>query len=205
MPRLRFSLRTFLVVLITATLVASNFFTAWQLGQLREENSQLRKELGRLEVTDPKKINIIAVPTYEDMLWRWRIYMPEGHSLRLCESAQDVPQNGFPEHFGSSGPLQPGEYLLTAAIRRDRNGQWQITVAGPQSSSSFGIADEHAAWLVDNPGWETAQAGSGAAEVYDPDQPFTLLRVRSFKRVSPNSSTSNPEPTDGVLLWIKKE
>lgn len=205
MPRLRFSLRAFLLLLFIASLIASNLFTSWQLSQLREENVQMRKELGRLVVSDPTKIHVVALPSYEDMLWRWRIYVPTGQSLRLFESAQDIPQNGLPANFvGSAGPLQEGEYVLTAAVRRDRNGKWQITVAEPQSSNGFGIADEHTAWLTDSLGWETSQAGAASAEVYDPDQPFTLLRVRSMKKVSPNSSTSTPDPTDGILLWIKK-
>jgi hypothetical protein len=205
-PRFRFSLRAFLLLLFIASLIASNLFTSWQLSRLREESVQMRKELGRLVVSDPSKIHIVALPSYEDMLWRWRIYVPQGQSLRLFETAQDIPQSGFPTNYvGSSGPLQEGEYLLTAAIRRDRNGKWQATLAGPHSSNSFGIADEHAAWLTDSPGWETSQAGSTSTEVYNADQPFALLRVRSMKKVSPNSSQSTPDPMDGLLLWIKKQ
>ncbi|HQU43028.1 MAG: hypothetical protein B7Z73_19300 [Planctomycetia bacterium 21-64-5] len=75
----------------------------------------------------------------------------------------------------------------------------------PESSSSFGIADEHAAWLVDSPGWEASQAGTGSTAVYSPDETIELLRARSMKKTSPHSSASTSEPMPGVLLWLKKQ
>jgi hypothetical protein len=204
MPRLRFSLRAFLLLLFIVSLLGSNFFTAWQLRQLREENAGMRKELGRLVVSDPDKINVVAVPTYEDMLWRWRVYVPKGKSLRLYESVNTIPETGFPANYGSSG-LAEGEYLLTAAIRRDRKGQWQFTVAGPQSSSSFGIADDQAAWLVESPGWSSEQAGSGATEVFNAGEPIVLLRLRSMEKQAGGVSTTTPKPSEGVMIWIGKQ
>lgn len=203
-PEPRFSLRAFLLLLFIASLVASNLFTAWQVRQLREENIQMHKELGRLVVSDPSKVHLLAVPSHEDMLWRWRIYVPKGRSLKLFVSTQDVPQEDFPTNY-VTGPLKEGEYLLTAAIRRDRNGKWQAAVAGPQTSYSVGIADDHTAWLSGGGGWVTSQAGADSTEVFSTDQPCELLRVRSAKKLPPNGSTIAPDPTDGLLLWIKKQ
>jgi hypothetical protein len=119
-------------------------------------------------------------------------------------STQDIPERGFPANSAQTGAFPEGEYVLTAAVRPDRNGNWQVTVAGPQFSSSFGIAADHSGWLTDSAGWSTEQAGSAATEVFDPGQPITLLRLRTMKKTSPTSSSSTPEPCDGVLLWLKK-
>ncbi|HET6879277.1 MAG TPA: hypothetical protein VFI31_03945 [Pirellulales bacterium] len=187
------------------SLVGSNLFTSWQLGKLRDENAKLSKELGRLVISDPTKINVIAVPTYEDMLWRWRIHVPKGSGpLHLFTVTQDVPENGFPANSGSSGPFRDGEYLLTAAIRPDRNGKWQLTIAGPQSSFSMGIAEAAAAWLGDSPGYSTEQAGASGTQVADPGERLALLRIRAMKRTSPTSSSSAPGPADGVMIWLAK-
>lgn len=207
MPKFRFSLKAFLLLLFIGSLVGSNLFTSWQLRQLRQENAQLRKDLGRLAIEDPSKVNIIAVPTYEDMLWRWRIYVPKGESLRLFTISDNIPQTGIPTELSgyNSSWVQEGEYVLTVAIRPDRNGKWQITVAGPNSSAGFGIANDHAKWLSDNPGWSTEQAGTPAAQVSDLSQPMVLLRLRAMKKTAPGSSSTTAEPSDGVMLWLKKE
>lgn len=196
-----------MLLLFIGSLVASNLFTSWQLHQLREENFQMRKELGRLVVSDPNKVNIIAVPTYEEMLWRWRIYVPKGKSFQLAALTHQIPQTGFltAADSESTGLIKEGEYLLTATIRPNRNGAWQLMVAAPQSSSGFGIADDHAKWLSGNPGWSTEQAGSTSTEVSDLAQPMVLLRVRSMKQTAPGTSSTTPEPSDGVMIWIKKQ
>lgn len=214
MPHLRFSLRAFFLLLFIASLVASNFFTAWQLGRSREEVIQLQKELGRLVVTDRDKVNVVAVPTYEDMLWRWRLYVPKGMSLNVHIAAGKIPPRGIPDIGScSSGPIEEGEYVMTAAVRRDRNNKWQFTVerksdiqgGTARRSSGINIADEDAGWLTGNIGWGASIAGAaGSTETHDLNGPFELLRARSFKRTSPSSSSSTSAPTDGVVLWLTK-
>ena len=205
MPRLRFSLRMFLLLLFIASLIGSNLFTAWQLHQLREENAELRMEVGRLVVTDVNKVNAVAVPTYQDLTWRWRIHVPKGPPLYVCGSAHEVPLTGFPANRSATN-LPEGEYLLTAAIRHDRNGQWQLTVAYQNGSSSFGISDEDAGWLVDSPGYSTSQAGVSGTDLFDPNARFELLRVRTFEKRPGGGSVSSDSPAGpGVMLWIEKQ
>jgi hypothetical protein len=202
MFRVRFSLRAFLLLLFITSLVGSNLFTAWQLDKVRQENAQLHKELGYLKVSDPTKIHVVAVPTYEEMLWRWRIYVPQGQSLHVCTATHNIPQHGFPDVQGMTA-LAQGEYLLTAAVRQNRHGKWQLTIANPNSSSSLGIDDTDATWLVDSPGWESSQAGLGATEAVEPGAPFVLLRARTMVNVSRGVSTSSSKPTEqGVMLWV---
>ncbi len=102
-------------------------FTSYRLKQLHEENVVLRKETGRLAVKDPSKLNIIAVPTYEDLTWRWRVYVPQGKGEQICLSSYQIPLTGYSGSF-SSTTLPPGNYLLTATIRRNRHGDWALSV-----------------------------------------------------------------------------
>ena len=167
----------------------------------RVKNAEMAKELGRLVVSDPNKIYVVAVPTYEDLLWRWRIYVPKGRSLHLCGTARAIPLTGFPtKNFGS--PLADGEYVLTAAVRHDRHGKWQLTVARKDVSTSFGVSDEDSAWLADGRGYQWSQAGAGGSEIFSPDEPFVLLRLRSNVK-TPSGSTSSLNPTEeGVMIWV---
>jgi hypothetical protein len=161
--------------------------------------------LGRLVLSDPSKFHVVAVPTYEDLLWRWRIYVPPGQSLDLHSVQQNIPERGFPASYGTSGRLEEGEYVLTAAIRRDRNGTWQLTLARPHSSSSSGFGGEQAGWLTDSPGWSTEQAGSTETQVFDANEPIVLLRLRCMQKQGAGVSSTTPEPSDGVMIWIKKQ
>lgn len=216
MPRFRFSLRAFLLLLFIASLVGSNLFTSWQLHDAREQIMQLNKDLGRLVVADVNidKVNLVAVPTYEDLLWRWRLRVPKGMSLYAHLGVGEIPPKGIPQLSGSSsGPIEEGEYLMTAAIRRNRENKWQFTVERKRdfqggtasASSSVSIADQYAAWLTGEVGFGSSMAGGGGStEVSGLGRPFELLRVRSFKTTSPGSSASTTQATDGVLLWLTK-
>jgi hypothetical protein len=204
MFRIRFSLRVFLLLLFIASLVGSNLFTAWQLDKVRQENAQMHKELGYLKVSDPTKIHVVAVPTYEDMLWRWRIYVPQGQSFWICSSTHDIPQTGISESV-SSTTLDEGEYLLTAAIRPDRHGKWQLTVGLEGGSASTGFGDDDATWIDDNLGWESSQAGVGSTEVLEPENPAVLLRVRSMVKNATGSVSSSSATEKGVMIWITKQ
>jgi hypothetical protein len=47
--------------------------------RLRYERTELRRETGYLEVTDPQTLHAIALPCLEELTWRWRIYVPNAH------------------------------------------------------------------------------------------------------------------------------
>lgn len=50
------------------------------------------------------------------------------------------------------------------------------------------------------------QAGVNGTEIFDPRNPIVLLRVRAMKKLpSGSGSASTPEPTEGVMIWIKEQ
>lgn len=204
MPGWRFSLRSFLLSLFMVCLIGSNFFTAWELNRAREDNRRLRTELGELVISDPRKLHVVTVPTYEDLTYRWRILIPEGQVIRILQATREIPQSGYPANFGASY-LPEGEYVLTVAVRRDHLGQWRLTATNPQGSVSMGIAQEDSAWLVDSPGASTSQAGAQETESFDPGERIVLLRDRTMQRQPDGSASSTPEPCDGIMIWLEPE
>ncbi len=60
-------------------------------------------------------------------------------------------------------------------------------------------------WLARRGGNSVHQlAGERETEVHAADSPFVLLRFRKGLNPSPGVTSMNPQPTDGLLVWIEK-
>ena len=163
-------------------------------------------ELGRLTISNPNTLNVLALPTYEDMTWRWRVYVPSATKYRLLVSTQEIPSSGVPSNHGSS-ELSPGEYIVTAAVRRDRVGEWKLTVAKQNSTIGMGFPEEQCMWLTDSPGYSTEQAGSGASVAAISDEPFVFLRLNCMQKTPGGGGVSAPPGahTDGIMIWVDQK
>lgn len=54
-------------------------------------------------------------------------------------------------------------------------------------------------------GYESMQAGVNGTEVFNPRNPVVLLRVRAMQKIpGGGGADSTPEPSDGVMIWIKE-
>jgi hypothetical protein len=149
------------------------------------------------------------VPTFEDLTWRWRVHVPERSRQRIAFSGGQIPVKGFSGRSAST-QLPAGDYLLTAIVRRNHLNKWTLTVGHSDGAISTSIADEHADWLGDGPGfargWSKSQTGQNEAELCGPGEKLTLLRLRVMVlSADGKSSHSNDEPCDGVLIWIDDE
>jgi hypothetical protein len=208
MPRLRFSLRSFFLVLFIGCLIGSNLFTALENRRLNEKLNEsygtiekLQAELGKLVVTDPNKLHVVAVRTYDNLTWRWRLHVPKGRSFHIYVASHEIPENGFPKDENLF-LLPDGETSATVAIRRNHLDKWVIRVAGPSGSTGMSIPDEHSAWVANHPGSSENQAGLSGTESTNPGEPMVLLRFRVMQEHADGSASSVPEPCDGVMIWV---
>ena len=107
----------------------------------------------------------------------------------------------------------PGENSLTAAVRRDRAGQWQFSVAGGAIRLRSKIPEAAAKWLEDNASTKGWSAGAGATETKEAGKPLRLLRLLSQAHVLrgdvPTIGVSDEHPHgkpsrigDGLMIWI---
>ena len=206
MPRLRFSLKTLFLSLLFACLVGSNVFTSYRFKRLHDENVALRKETGRLVVKDPTKLNVVAVPTFEDLTWRWRVHVPPGQGDKISLSGYKIPPTGYSGSY-SSTTLPSGEYLLTATVRRNHLGKWTLTVGHSGGTCTTSINEEHSGWLEPQTGasgWSSSQAGQHEATVREPGTQLDLLRLRVMVQSADGKSAKNTdEPCDGLLIWVE--
>jgi hypothetical protein len=69
---------------------------------------------------------VIAGQDLGEEQWRWRLYVPrEGRFALYCRRAK----SGIDDSPAwTSGPLPPGEYALTAAVRHQAHRPWSLQV-----------------------------------------------------------------------------
>jgi hypothetical protein len=96
MPRLRLSLLNlfFLTAILALAIVIALFWR--EIGPLRVEVRQLRDETGKLTIDDPTKLAAIQYHRRDEDLWRWRVWIPAGHSYRLKWIEAAIPRTDFP-------------------------------------------------------------------------------------------------------------
>ena len=68
--------------------------------------------------------------------------------------------------------------------------------------SGVSIGKEHADWLVNGVGTYNAYARNESAAK---GEPLILIRTRAFKEVSDTESEGDPDPCDGIMLWIEEK
>jgi hypothetical protein len=220
MPRIRFSLRTFFLFLFFACLIGSNIFTASRNKRLNQELNEktqlidkLQAELGHLVITDPKKLHAVAIPTYEALTWRWRLHVPTEGKYRIRLATHEIPENGIPTS-PYAVDLKGGEYEFTAAIRKGGNDDWAMNMVFAEQLPSGGrsslrhtspMTPEDSKWAAEGSGSSTGQAGLFGTASVNRGETMELLRIRAMKKARGGSSSTVPEPSDGVIIWIEEE
>jgi hypothetical protein len=199
MPRFRprFSLLTTLLLM---ALVACAI-TIWQLwrevGPLRAEVRRLRDEVGAISIDDPTKLHAIQVETNDELLWKWRVWLPENRAYVVRCLGETVPKEGFPKAGGSIWLREPGEHVIAYRIQRaPQNSQWY----GQLETRTASVGKDLQPWIE----WSRKTSTSGgvgkSTHASDPAQRLELIR----HRVSQNSDSSKIEdPAAGFMIWLE--
>jgi hypothetical protein len=142
-PRIRFSLRTFFLTLLVMSLIGSNLYVSFKWRLANTEVQRLRDELGVLTIDDPTRFYVRYDPLSDDLVWRWRIYVPPGaFSSRL--SGGGIPETGTKVTGGGGGTnANPGEYTITARVERGPLGRWRVTLSGPGFGQMVAILPQY--------------------------------------------------------------
>ena len=213
--RLRFSLGTFFVGAIVLTLIASNLFTSWHLQNARQVNRAqqmelefLRKELRFLDTSDQDHVHIVALETHQDMVWKWRVYVPDGKKFWLKSVIGKITDRGFP-HDEVYTSIGPGEIVLTCSVARNAAGEWEQAISqdfdGHGSAGTEKIPEASLHWY----GKRGSSTTSGSItpslkqQSYSGNDRIELLRLRKWVHENPNQTFDPYEPTDGILFWLE--
>lgn len=216
--RFRFSLVNILLVMTVVGMALVIFLQQQDLQGLH----QVLGDSGYLTVQDETKFQSVFVPTFDELTWRWRLWLPRGKQYQVAAVCNQVPSSGYPEHpelevmrWGKGfalGPrigISPGEHLLTVALRRD-------TLDGREKIHFDIIADDGTSHFT---GSQTLErnigqwpfSGDHSVSMGSPDllskqsikgeARFLLMRFRTATgRIT--SGIDEP-PSDGLMLWIE--
>lgn len=195
--RFQFSLSRFFLTVAFITLLGSHVYTSWKLKQSREDAERMATELGRLTIKDASRLNVLALGTYDEMTWRWRIHVPITREYAIYSGTREIPLTGVPpEHGGVQTVLRPGEYVLTAAVRHDSLDRWRLTIADADSSMRATIQEPDAVWLVDSHDYTCEQAGAHSTQATG-DEPLVFLRLNCEAPGTPGTDIK----TAGIMIW----
>jgi hypothetical protein len=215
--RLRFSLRTILLVVVIIALGVAQFTALLRVREvtadnlrLAKENEKLRVEAGYLEVEDPTKVAVLQLPQLDELTWRWKVYLPNGR-WHARYRLREIPIKGGGTSRDSGSTVLDGgsEVLVAASVRRGVNGKWQFVTQFGESSSRNGLGDDHRLVNTDgHSGHHSSSPGLGKVATFEPTKTIELLRLRTddVVKTAPNSSTTKQamEPTDGILIWLER-
>lgn len=201
----RFSLLT-VFLLTTIVAMAITIALLWRdVRPLRADNRRLRDEVGELAIDDPMKIHAIQVRTKEDLVWKWRVWVPEGVSVNAHCQWGKVPRVGLPPS-NNSLLITSGEHWIELSARKDRdNKNWEGSLATDGASIGTIIQpDEH--WF-DWHGSTSVSGGVNFSTVAEKDsrESFILQRYRTSQ--APNSAAvqKSDEPAVGFIIWVDRQ
>lgn len=214
LSRFRFSLLGLLTFIFIVALSISYWQTRTRLRETEAALTTLRNEVGELTISDAKDIHVIAIPSFEGMTYRWRVYLPKDREFHLKMSHGQIPESGLPtpaqarvttREFSDTAYLEP--FVLTVAVNKDHLGNWRTVVDDGSANIGIFMPDDETGWLEKRSGHTWRVAGRDETEAFHPDEPLFLLRLRKTKPVpgSPGASTVDMDPTDGILVWIEEK
>lgn len=215
----RFSLRTFILVcLLVSTLVALGVVSN-RFQKANEEVGKLRDELGYITVVDEEKIHAVAIPTGDDMYWRWRLYLPGRVQYRIqIASWVGIPKEGLPNSDSMFLPLcqdvESQEIIFSIRFYRNEKGKWFIRITQQNEEDYHALyVDEDYDELYDDgyhhaldhdqidaymnaSGKATMQWGSGGVVTGSTSAPFFLFRCYVY-------DWSDDTDPPGFMIWLE--
>ena len=205
---MRFSLRSFLLVLFVLALTGSHLYTSWKLHDARREILMLRTELGYLTIVDPDRLNLIQTP--KEGWHSWRVYVPPGARYVLRGAAAQIPATGHP-HAGQTEILDvdmpEGEFTLKARVERLED-EWKLKVDLSRGGGAMiSCKDEEMRnWAGPTQATKVRATlrGEKGVETFARDESFDLIREHEW-HVKGNTPLGppGPKPGYGMLLWIE--
>jgi hypothetical protein len=205
-PRLRFSLLTILLVTTIVGLAVVVVMQWREVIPLRTAVRKLRDEVGALSIEDPTKIHAIQVRTDEKLLWKWRVWIPEGEIVDVHMLWGDVPRTGYPKSRTSSR-LEPGENWLTLKVVRDSaNGIWMAELNRRGGGVSQSIPDEAAWFDWGGSVWFDGEGvGHSTRAETGHDRDFVLLRTRAAREADLVNRRPPDRPLPGFIVWLERQ
>ncbi|QDU57149.1 hypothetical protein Pan181_33630 [Aeoliella mucimassa] len=201
--RTRYSLRTLMLATTFVGMALAIALLTLEIIPLRAEVQRLHDEAGYLTIDDPTKIHAIQVETESPLVWKWKVWIPEGSGVVWHKAmAGTIPAATDPLPEKGVGFSQEGgeELLFTVRVYQDLYGQWVLGHQLGGNSSFVKLSDDDLAAIRDTTGW-SSQGVWATTVTCDADKPFILMR-RSYAPSS-GGGTNLLGEGPGILIWLR--
>ncbi|PQO41810.1 hypothetical protein C5Y96_00100 [Blastopirellula marina] len=133
-----FSFKTFLVVMVFATLLVSHVWTSKKLSDAERNLREVRQDFKLLDVQDPSQIYQLTMAKQLPFYIQKRVYLPPGRNYQFCLSLDgDVYLDDDSAKWRVL--LEPGTGILTFRVVQKTNGLFQGELTTDWSSSQSGV------------------------------------------------------------------
>ena len=194
-----------LLLLTSCMGLACAYCTLWYQHRVAlRELELLRTEQGILSGIDRNEVSIVAVPTNELDVWRWRIFVPQGSRVDIGIETKDIPASGTPKPLitGAFIESNPNGTLITGSIKKSvKKGYDLILNLGNGILSN--VMEDRDLELWHDGGGESMVAGLDGTQSVALGESIILVRKRLME---PVSATQNQVPSGlsrGYMLWIR--
>jgi hypothetical protein len=202
--RPRISILTALLLMAILAMAIGFVEMRIEVVRMRAELRSLRDETGRLTVEDPQKMYAIGVRTNDPLLWKWRIWVPEGATVFIGTKWGDVPAAGIPSD-GQLNSLDPGEQWITMHAYQDpKDNSWRASLEAKNWKVPVPLPPEDCFWtwpnsglLIDGVLFETGSEGKSG-------EPFILTRDRRDHSNGSVQLQATKAPSAGFIIWLER-
>jgi hypothetical protein len=193
--RWSFSLLTLLLATGMILAVISHVRTSLELEKYRQKSDAV-------EVADPRRIYVRRMNNTNQVLWRWRIFLPEGYHFYLHAATRGVSGKEPPPAEHSRMFDAHGEVIVDVMADLATGNPYQRTyVVTIMTDFAKGGSVTTRAAKVDLPAGNyllnfEEELAAGRTLSFGPSDPVILLRAT---RAPPD-----PPANSGFILWIKR-
>lgn len=221
--RLRFSLLNLVLVM---TVVAMALVIYRQQGKIKGL-TQTVADAGFLSVGDQSQYHAIYVPTYDELTWRWRVWLPEGNTYEFSALCNRIPPAGYPgpgdgrdivyqgrmlySEDGLGSQVEgygPGEYVVTYAIRKNEStAGYDLTVrveGGKWMGTSHPLSmnGDAPSWENDRRSATTVEGLESNRQRVESGEQLLLMKTQRYEDGELIPTLESAEKP-GLMFWVQ--
>jgi len=197
-PRFQFGILTALLVMTAFATWTSWFLSKNDAERLARQLPALRNSARELDIVDVDQyaISRLLADWFGEL--KWRLFLPDSGSYRVCLATEDIDQSGYPE-AEETYELMSGRHNCEFRIKKD-SGQYVLEFLVDEKVVLTKIQPTD--WNPDR--GKSTSGAIGFSQQQPTDQPFQIHRSRFMEPVGEFGAASPQGPSNGVLIWIEK-